>query len=168
MLGGVVSVSEFLHDYLRQWAPSGLSMVPSDNSSETLESSDESSCSPAPPSLIVVPLSAWNCFGSPPFPDFGALVASRIAGPNVEGIAGQDGGGGPEGGALGERRAFSSISDHPTVSILPAARPEKTKRTVGVMKLSPEKGCSIVLELARTLPHLDFLAVAGGSRRFRC
>ena len=32
---------------------------------------------------------------------------------------------------------------------------------VGVLKLSPEKGCSIVLSLARLLPCYSFLAVAG-------
>ena len=32
---------------------------------------------------------------------------------------------------------------------------------MGVLKLSPEKGCSIVLSLARLLPCYSFLAVAG-------
>ena len=145
LLGGVISVSQFLQDYLCQWMPSGLSIAPTDKSLEMPEL-----CSPALSSSIVVPLSAWNCFGSPPFPDFGTLVASRKAG--------------LEGRALGEGQAFSSNTNGPTENHQSAALPEAAKRTVGVMKLTPEKGCSIVLELARTMPHLHFLAVAGDPR----
>lgn len=32
---------------------------------------------------------------------------------------------------------------------------------IGMMKMMPEKGSSIVLELARRLPEYDFLAVTG-------
>eukprot|EP00798_Chlamydomonas_sp_ICE-L_P006091 gene6091-2686_t len=42
-----------------------------------------------------------------------------------------------------------------------AAGTEAERPVVGVLKLTPEKGCSIVLELANRMPHLDFICVAG-------
>jgi len=159
MLGGVVSVSQFVQGYLRHWAPPGTFTGPSEMSLSDVSSSgrpfDVQPSSGALPShlrqasderpsdgspsfrMLVVPLSAWNCFGSPPFPDYGALAASRLALRS-------------SGAPQAEERPGGNVG-------VGASK----RKTVGVMKLTPEKGCCIVMELARKMPHLDFVAVAG-------
>ncbi len=155
LLGGVICVSRFVSEYLEKWAPPGtLTLSGAEESHGTAAerparggggpntSDGPLSCELTGPAsssrgLLFVPLSAWRCFGSLPFPDFGAAAADRMRHRRLraEGVE--------------PVNAASSCTE----SLRPA--------TVGCLKLTPEKGCSIVFELARRMPHLRFLAVAG-------
>ena len=156
LLGGVLCVSRFVERYLQAWAPPGTfasrTSVPASCSGtddglplRTLGSGPPARLPPPflpLPRLRVVPLSAWGCFGEPPFPDIGGGVAQRL-----RSLAGQQAQRGEAGGEATQRSEEQQRSGE-TLEALGSP-----PFCIGVLKLTPEKGCSIVFELARRLPH---------------
>ena len=148
LLGGVLCVSRFVERYLQAWAPPGTfasrTSVPASCSGtddglplQTLGSGTPARLPPPfLPRLRVVPLSAWGCLGEPPFPDIGGGVAQQL-----RALAGRQAQLGEAGGAAAQRsgETLEALGSPPFC--------------IGVLKLTPEKGCSIVFELARRLPH---------------
>ena len=131
-LGGVICVSRFVESYLRQWAPDGTFTVPEGKDAEVSQSGGATSSGVTP--LTVVPLSAWTCFGTPPYPNFGRSVRSWLHGKE----------GSTSTSAVGNKAEASTSGKDDCADNL----------CVGMLKLSPEKGCSIVFEVARRMPHL--------------
>ncbi|KAF5834608.1 hypothetical protein DUNSADRAFT_8692 [Dunaliella salina] len=176
-LGGIISVSEAVAGYLREWWPRpGLSMPP----------------------VHVVHLSAFGCFGHGPFQDFGPSALKQLeqcCTPAYTTLAnkpmptGQDTPTKPtEAGTLADKLiapANKTIpTRHGTQAQLAGAETAQQQQSqsaqqagsctehrsaqpaplpvLGVLKLTPEKGCSIVLALARHLRGcFNFLVVAG-------
>lgn len=161
-LAGVICVSHFVEGYLRKWAPPGIFEIPVEPLGDdplTLEAfplrgelttssllswpvvggaegQSRAAVGGRVP-LKVVPLSAWGCFGSPPFPNLGLSAAARA-----------------------RKRLSNRQGDGAGPSVcgpIDSVRNEIEnggQLCIGVLKLSPEKGCSIVWEVARRLPHL--------------
>jgi hypothetical protein len=86
-----------------------------------------------PQRIYCVHYAAFGAFGGGPFPDYGTAVAQHLPWP-------------------ADSTNSSSDPQHPP------AQPQATP-TIGCLKLSPEKGGRVLLELAAALPHLQFLAV---------
>ena len=130
-----------------------------------------------------MPLSAWGSFGEPPFPDIGGGVAQRLRSTDSSeqrrALAGQQRGSTREAGGSGEtsedigggvaqqlRSLAGQQAQLGEAGEEAAHRSEEQQRSgetlealgsppfcIGILKLTPEKGCSIVFELARRLPH---------------
>lgn len=136
------------------------------------------------PYVAVVPLSAWHCFGSPPFPDFGSDAAARLtsgSGAGTLNLGCEPPGNGcngvkadqarveqaacsssPAAGSSGQHKHNPHTTHTPPTRSSPAiSQQQQQQLCIGVLKLSPEKGCSVVLEVARRMPHRTFLTVAG-------
>lgn len=154
-LSGVLCVSQFIRDYLRShWSvppPSSPPPAPSQDSQPSSASHGPLPAHPGgplpQPPMRVVPLSAWGCFGHGPFNCYAAQALAQLAEApweaptaqasdysssipaQTEAHEGQPGTQGPEG--AGSRQ------------------PPPRGPILGVLKLTPEKGASIVLELAR-------------------
>ncbi|GAX81818.1 hypothetical protein CEUSTIGMA_g9246.t1 [Chlamydomonas eustigma] len=120
------------------------------------------------PSLHKVLLSAWGCFGQPPFPDFGALAVQRM----LRRLQAASTSSCVDELFLDSATPVVADDDAPCCNECGAlsskTAPEDYLRgqlvggcCVGVMKLTPEKGCSIVLQLARLMPNVCFMAVSG-------
>jgi hypothetical protein len=87
-----------------------------------------------PPSRVcIVHYAAFGAFGAGPFPDLGAATAQQLP------------------WALSNAQAVGSLSSEPGRA--------HWRPTVCCLKLSAEKGGHLVLQLARALPQLHFLAV---------
>ena len=141
LIGGVLCVSRFVESYLQAWAPPGT--FASGTTAPTFSSGTPTGLPPPfLPRLRVVPLSAWGCFGEPPFPDIGGGVAQRL-----RALAGQPAHRGEAGGAAAQRSEEQQRSGETSDAL------GSPPFCIGVLKLTPEKGCSIVFELARRLPH---------------
>ncbi|GLC74883.1 hypothetical protein PLESTF_001567800 [Pleodorina starrii] len=131
-LAAVLAVSEFIADYVRRHWPSA--------------SSPDSV--PAAP-VRVVPLAAWGVFGQPPFPDLAAVARPQLrawrAAP-----------------AAAPAPLDAPVPIRPAVAAPPPPPPPPPVVDVAVLKLTPEKGASIVVELARRMRgRVRFRVVTG-------
>ncbi|KAG2497877.1 hypothetical protein HYH03_004143 [Edaphochlamys debaryana] len=141
-LGGVVAVSGFVEGYLREhWPREG--------------QEEGEGQGPFMPDIRVVPLAAWGAFGEGPFPDLAAtarplLHAWREAQRGRAEAAGQ----GPA--SAGASRG----PDEGTGAGAPSSPASGPCVQLAVLKVTPEKGLALVLELARRLQ--------GRGVRFRC
>ena len=152
LIGGVLCVSRFVESYLQAWAPPGT--FASGTTAPTFSSGTPTGLPPPfLPRLRVVPLSAWGCFGEPPFPDIGGGVAQRL-----RALAGQPAHRGEAGGAAAQRSEEQQRSGETSDAL------GSPPFCIGVLKLTPEKGCSIVFELARRLPHRRYESAGGRGR----
>jgi len=94
----------------------------------------------APERIHCVHYAAFGAFGSGPFPDYGTAAAQHLPWPSSSTSSST---------SPGSQHSSSTVPQHQ-----PSWRP-----TVGCLKLTPEKGGSVFLDLARALPQLQFLAV---------
>ncbi|GLI62834.1 hypothetical protein VaNZ11_005397 [Volvox africanus] len=136
-LGAVLAVSEFVAGYIRQYWPCHRTAIPG-------ATTDKPPSLPAlPPPVRLVPLATWRVFGEPPFPDLAAMALPRL-------------------------QAWRAV-DHPPTCSGPTLRPLTQGSSfipepvdVAVLKCTPEKGASIVVELAKRLAgRVRFRVVSG-------
>lgn len=141
------------------------------------------------PAVNVIHLCAWGVFGGPTFPDFGARVTRTMSQATVSqtsSLSAQEKAAGARTTPQLETLQLeceasnncSSVSNegNPYMQSLsgfklssssdiggggPGGGSARPRPVIGMMKMMPEKGSSIVLELARRLPEYDFLAVTG-------
>lgn len=90
-----------------------------------------------PDKLMVVSPAAWGCFGQPPFPNFGALVHQQMTN------------GPAQGSHVGTAHPSSSCSSSGSVPV------------IAMLKITPEKGADVFLQLAEALPNYQFVGVCG-------
>lgn len=136
-LGGVLCVSSFVARYVAQHA--FLLGLPPDR-------------------IYCVHYAAFGAFGSGPFPDYGTAAAPHLPWPPPSSNTTPPAGGSGSGNSSSDNAACGMQQQGPAgpSSHQPAWRP-----TIGCLKLSPEKGGALFLDLAGTLPQLQFLAVCG-------
>ncbi|GIL48946.1 hypothetical protein Vafri_5435 [Volvox africanus] len=136
-LGAVLAVSEFVAGYVRQYWPRRLTAMPG-------ATAEKSHALPAlPPPVRVVPLATWRVFGEPPFPDLAEVASPRL-------------------------QAWRAVNHPPTCSS-PSLKSLTQGNSfitepvdVAVLKCTPEKGASIVVELAKRLAgRVRFRVVSG-------
>ncbi|KAG2437925.1 hypothetical protein HXX76_005541 [Chlamydomonas incerta] len=179
-LGGIVAVSGFVAGYLRQHWPEaataaaaavgsaggGSSVQPAARAGVAVQAAEELGA--AMPPVRVVPLATWGVFGRQPLPDLSpaahaALLAWRAA-PVQRGVAGAAdvpaAAAATTEGAVGTAATAGATAE--AAADAWAAAAQGLVVDVAVLKLTPEKGCSVVAELARRLAgRVRFRVVAG-------
>ena len=156
-VGGAVAPSRFVADYLAAAAPEVERRCGGSGGSG---GGGADGASPLR-RCVVVPYAAWGAFGAPPFADLGACCAARL---RRREDAAEGAGADAAAEAGGERMQLVQQQEQQQRQDQHEQQQQRWAPVVAMLKLTPEKGAALFSQLARRLPALRFVAVAGDHR----